>query len=108
MRLAQDIELLQRVIAIASLAIWPDRPAIAVPIATLDQLDAEIAARLGAPVEYRLIDDEAALLLKAARRVTLARLDGDPGRLLRWVAIGELARAAAAADLANAIKSAGQ
>jgi hypothetical protein len=41
-------------------------------------LDAEIAARLGAPVEYRLIDDEAALLVLAARRVTLARLDGDP------------------------------
>jgi hypothetical protein len=53
-------------------------PSIAVPIATLDQLDAEIAARLGAPVEYRLIDDEAALLVLAARRVTLARLDGDP------------------------------
>lgn len=108
MRLAADIELLQRVTSIAALAIWPDRHGIAVPVATLDQLATEIGARIGMPVEYRLIDDEAALLVTAARRVTLARLDNDPARLLRWAEIGELARKAVVADLANAIKSAAQ
>jgi hypothetical protein len=108
MRLAADIELLQRVTSIAVLAIWPDRHGITVPVATLDQLAIEIEARIGAPVEYRLIDEEAALLVEAARRVTLARLDNDPARLLRWAEIGELARKAVAADLANAIKTAAQ
>jgi hypothetical protein len=105
-RLDEDIELLQRVTAIAILAIWPDQHAIAVPLSTLDILAAEINARIGSPVDYRLIDDEAALLVLAARRVTLARLDDQPARLLRWAAIGELARKACAADLQNAIKSA--
>jgi hypothetical protein len=107
-RLDQDIELLQRVISIASMAIWRDVNTIAVPLATLDRLSEEIEASRTALVDYRLIDDETALLVLAARRVTLARLDNNPGALLRWVEIGDLARKATTFDLQNAIKSAGQ
>lgn len=107
-RLADDIALLERAADIAGKAIWPDADSVTVPAQTLATLAEELQRRRLAPVEYRLIDDEAVWLLQAAHRLVLERADDNRPKAERWMRLAELLRASVALDLDNAKKSLGQ
>lgn len=106
-RLRDDITLLERAAGIAGKAIWPDDATVTVPATTFDVLAKELAEARLRPVDYRLIGDEACMLIQSARNLVIHRADGNILMVERWRRIAGLLRAGVELDLENARKSLG-
>lgn len=114
-RLADDIALLQRAADTAGLVLYPGAGNRTFPSgnltaggATLTILAVELENRMGASVEYRVIDYPALWLMQAARQLQLHQADDNEAMAARYQKLGEAMRAAVEVDLVNARKTNGE
>jgi hypothetical protein len=103
MRLREDIDLLQKLLKFHDRVSKPDavmNDAEAYATGLADELK-RAAQRV---TEFKLVDDEARILMRCCRRMIWARLDRNEDQFKRWKHLAERPYCAVAGDVVNALK----